>query len=404
MAELCETVAVSAGDVAGLTEFAVREQIDLVFIGPEQPLAAGLVDACLERGLRVFGPSQRAAQLETSKAFAKTLMREAGVPTAAFEVFDDVDEALRAVHRLGAPLVVKADGLAAGKGVVVANTLEEAEQAVRRLMVDRQFGGAGTRVVLEQRLRGTEVSQMFFVDGETLAAMPPARDHKRLGDGDTGPNTGGMGAFAPVTAFAERGLLEEVEQRIVRPTLAALRRRGIEYRGVLYVGLMITEDGPYVIEFNARFGDPETQAVLPLLASDLLEVAWAVADGRLAEIDVRWNDAAAACVVLAAPGYPEAPETGAPIRMDGEPVSISANRIHLTGGAASEGIGTAACLFHAGTAMQNGQLVTAGGRVLAAVGVGPDLDEALRVAYKLADAVHFEGKQIRRDIGRQRGL
>jgi phosphoribosylamine--glycine ligase len=384
MDAVCHRADVAASDVEAIAAYAAAHAVDLVVVGPEQPLAAGIVDACQRRGVRVFGPTQAAARLETSKSFAKQLMQAAGVPTAPFEVHDDADAAIAAVRRLGAPIVVKADGLAAGKGVVVADTVEEAEQAVRRLMVERCFGEAGARVVIERKLEGTELSQMFFVDGETAVAMPPARDHKRLLDGDQGPNTGGMGAFAPVPEAVERGIPAEVEARIVQPVLRALAAQGIVYRGVLYAGLMMTAEGPHVIEFNVRFGDPETQAVLPLLRSDLLEVLWAVADGRLEQAHIQWADGAAACVVAAAAGYPERPRTGDEIRISPDAKD--------------------ALLFHAGTATRDGRLVTAGGRVLAAAGLGESLDDALRVAYRTLGKVHFEGMQFRRDIGRVQRL
>ncbi|MBX6353720.1 MAG: phosphoribosylamine--glycine ligase [Thermoflavifilum sp.] len=390
MAALCERAEVTADDPGALARWAATEGMDLVVVGPEQPLADGLVDACLAAGVRAFGPTQAAAQLETSKAFAKYLMQHAGVPTAPFEVHEDAEAALDAVRRLGAPIVVKADGLAAGKGVIVAETVEEAEAAVRRLMVERRFGDAGARVVLERKLQGTELSQMFFVDAETVVAMPPARDHKRLLDGDRGPNTGGMGAFAPVEAAVEAGIPAQVEATIVRPTLRALREEGIIYRGVLYAGLMITADGPQVIEFNVRFGDPETQAILPLLRTDLLEVMWAVTDDQLAHLPVAWHSGAAACVVAAAEGYPDKPRTGHPIEVPGGTADSAA---------ASEPI-----IFHAGTALRDGRLVTAGGRVLATAGTGDTLAQALSVAYETMRKVHFEGMHYRTDIGSTTGL
>ncbi|MCL6594025.1 MAG: phosphoribosylamine--glycine ligase, partial [Alicyclobacillus sp.] len=307
-----ERVALSVEDAPGIAAWAVANGIDLVVIGPEAALAAGVADALRQAGVRVFGPDRAAARLETSKAFAKQVMQAAGVPTAPFQVFADAAAAADYVRAHGAPLVVKADGLAAGKGVVVADSVDEALRAIDELMVQGRFGGAGRQVVLEEKLVGREASAMCFVDGATVVPMLPARDYKRIGDGDSGPNTGGMGAFAPVPdAPAELGM--EVCERIVRPVLAELAKAGLDYRGVLYVGLMLTAEGPQVVEFNCRFGDPETQVVLPLLASDLLDVAWATAGGELAAVPVQWHDKAAVCVVLAAEGYPEAPRTGDPL-------------------------------------------------------------------------------------------
>ncbi|GGJ09861.1 phosphoribosylamine--glycine ligase [Alicyclobacillus cellulosilyticus] len=377
MAAWCEMVNLRVDDVSGIAQFAARERIDLVVVGPELPLALGLADACAAAGVRVFGPSRAAARLESSKAFAKAVMAKAGVPTAAYATFTDPAAAKAYIRQQGAPIVVKADGLAAGKGVVVAETIAAAEAAIDALMVGGKFGAAGATVVIEQFLRGREASLMFFVDGETVRPLLPARDYKRVGDGDTGPNTGGMGAFAPVPEVTA-DVVADVERRIVRPTLAELRARGIVYRGVLYAGLMLTEDGPYVVEFNARFGDPETEVVLPLLASDLLAILWATAEGRLADVEVAWRDEAAVCVVLAAPGYPERPQTGAAITLpDGLPETV----------------------FHAGTAQRgDGQLVTAGGRVLTVTGTGPDLTAARAAAYRAAEAITFPGKHMRKDI------
>jgi len=286
MAQLATCVDIAASQVDELVSFVQEHQIDLVVIGPEQPLELGLANRCAEFGIPAFGPSQAAARLETSKSFAKDLMQSAGVPTAAYAVFTDADEAKAYTLAHGAPIVVKADGLAAGKGVTVALTLDEALGAIDDIMLEKRFGDAGAQVVLESFLEGPEVSLMFFVDGDTVVPMLPARDHKRAYDADQGPNTGGMGAFAPVSSFLAAGMTERVEADIVRPTLAALRDQGIVYRGVLYAGLIMTAEGPYVIEFNARFGDPEIEAVLPLLATDLLAVMWAVGPGRLADLPV----------------------------------------------------------------------------------------------------------------------
>ncbi|MFO2550970.1 phosphoribosylamine--glycine ligase [Alicyclobacillus cycloheptanicus] len=387
MAALCRLVAIDAGDVAALVAFAEREGIDLVVVGPEQPLANGLADELQRREIRVFGPTRAAAQLETSKAFAKDLMQRAGVPTASYAVFTDVEEARQYVRRQGAPIVVKADGLAAGKGVTVARTVAEAIAAVDDAMLGGRFGSAGRRVVVEAYLSGREASLMFFVDGQTVVPMLPARDHKPVGDGDTGPNTGGMGAFAPIQSFLDAGLTAMVEASIVRPTLTALQAQGITYRGVLYVGLMLTDEGPSVIEFNARFGDPETEVVLPLMRSDLLEVLWATAAGRLEEVVMDWAGDAAVCVVLAAQNYPGTPRVGDVITFPAAGSSASAEGTFI---------------FHAGTKRQGDAVVTAGGRVLTVLGTGETFDVARRRAYELAERIHFPGMQMRRDIGRHR--
>lgn len=402
IAQLATCWDIPANRVEELTKAAQSEQIDLIVVGPEQPLELGLADLCQQLGIPVFGPSQAAAKLETSKAFSKDLMQEAGVPTASYRVFANAQEAKQYATEQGAPIVVKADGLAAGKGVTVAMTLDEALAAIDDIMLEKRFGDAGARVVLESYLEGPEVSLMFFVDGDTVVPMIPARDHKRAYDHDEGPNTGGMGAFAPVPSFVEADLTERVEREIVQPTLAALKERGVVYRGVLYAGLMITAKGPYVIEFNARFGDPETEVVLPLLKSDLLEIMWAAATGSLADETIEWHDRAAVCVVLAAPGYPQKPVTGSPIEFHSLPDDI---------------------VFHAGTAYASEpvdaddadklkgpvenhpehntqrKLITAGGRVLTIVGRGQDMEEARRVAYKAAERIQFDGQHMRTDIG-----
>ncbi len=377
IADVAACVNIAVDDVDGLVEFAAKEAVDLVVVGPELPLARGLVDRCIEKGIRVFGPQQAAARLESSKAFAKSVMASAGVPTASYQTFTDAESAKAYVHRCGAPIVVKADGLAAGKGVVVAETVEEACAAIDEMMVGAKFGASGTTVVIEQCLRGKEVSMMFFVDANAAVPMIPARDHKRVGEGDTGANTGGMGAFAPVPGFIESGMVEVVQRRIVSPLLDELKLRGIQYRGVLYAGLMMTEDGPFVIEFNCRFGDPETEVVLPLLESDLLEILWAVTEDALADVSIQWKPQKAICVVLASPGYPEQPRTGSEIQTSDA---------------------TAGLIFHAGTRRVHGTLQTAGGRVVVCCGVADSFTAARDIAYADAEAIYFEGKHFRRDI------
>jgi len=375
---LAENVPLRADDVAGLTNWAADQAIDLTIVGPEAPLVAGLADALAARGLAVFGPTRAAAQIEASKSWAKDLLVRHGIPTARAVVADDPAVARRHLDAFGLPVVVKADGLAAGKGVTVATTRAEAEAAVDACLVARVFGEAGRRVLIEECLVGPELSVLTFADGETVVPMVPACDYKRVGDGDTGPNTGGMGAYAP-PALATPALRQRVEREILRPTLAALAAEGRPYRGVLYAGLMLTADGPKVLEFNCRFGDPETQVVLPLLDSDLVGIAQAVARGELRSADVRWAPGAACGVVLAAGGYPGEYATGQPISgLDAVPPDV--------------------LVFHAGTRAEGGRVLTAGGRVLTVAAAGPNLAAAQQRVYEAVDGIRFEGRHYRHDI------
>lgn len=378
MTEEAECLPLSATAVDELVQFAEKEGIDLTVVGPEAPLLAGLVDRFEERGLKVFGPRREAALIEGSKRFAKELMARHGIPTARFRTFTDAEEAKRYVREQGAPIVVKADGLAAGKGVVVARTVEEAEEAIRQAMVERVFGEAGKEVVIEECLFGQEMSLMAFVDGETVRPMEPAQDHKPVYDGDRGPNTGGMGCYSPVPQISQEVVRRAIDE-ILEPTARALAKEGILYRGVLYAGLMITPEGPKVIEFNARFGDPEAQVILPRLESDLAEVLLATAEGRLREVDIQWKKEAAVCVVMASEGYPGSYRTGLPISGLPEPAD---DRI----------------VFHAGTRREGERIVTAGGRVLGVTALGSDLAEARNKTYETVEAIHFEGAHFRRDI------
>ena len=390
MAELATCVRIGAQDVEGLLALAEHEQVDLTVVGPEGPLAAGIVDRFRERGLAIFGPTAAAAQLETSKAFAKDVMVAAGVPTAKAERHVDVDAAIAAVRRFGAPVVIKASGLAAGKGVIVATTLEEAERAVHMMLREGGMGDAGRELLVEEFMEGEELSLFVITDGERMVPLLPAQDHKRLREGDRGPNTGGMGAYAPVTLPgltndpATSPLVREVLDRVVTPTLAEMRRRGSPFTGLLYVGLMLTRDGPRVVEFNARFGDPETQAVLPVvqLEPGLLALFGAVARGEPLPASVRCTAKGhAVTTVVAAEGYPDAPRTGEPITLP---------RIADVG----------VMVFHAGTSRDaEGQLHTAGGRVLAITAVAPTFAEAQALSARYADGVQFPGKQDRADIG-----
>ena len=376
-----ENVATSANDIAGLVALCRRESVGLAVIGPEGPLAAGIVDALASAGVAAFGPSAACARLEASKAYCKQFLIDNQIPTAAAEVFGDADAALaRLASRPDLP-VVKASGLAAGKGVVVPETRAEAAAAVRAMLVDGRFGPAGEQILLEERLWGREVSALAFCDGERFAVLPPAQDHKRLREGDHGPNTGGMGAFAPSPAVDDR-LIERIGTEVIAPTLAALGRAGTPYRGLLYAGLMITADGPKVIEFNCRFGDPETQAVLPLLRSDLFEVMAACATGSLSGVSIDWAPAAAVAIVMATAGYPGAAGDPAPI------FGLDA--------AAEEGC----VVFHAGTGIIDGAVHATGGRVLTVAAVGPDVAGAADRAHRGVAAISFEGAQYRADIGR----
>lgn len=377
-----QNVPIAATDVPGLVLAAQENDVDLVLVGPEAPLASGLVDALIADGIRAFGPRRVAAQLECSKAFAKQFMKRHGIPTAEAAVFDDLDEAKAWLASHPGPVVVKASGLCAGKGVIMAEDSAQAEAALDRLMRDRIFGEAGDTVLLEEWLRGEEVSVLAFCDGRTALPMPSAQDHKRAFDGDRGPNTGGMGAYAPVPGISPE-MMRRIHHEVLLPVIHGMREEAYPYVGVLYAGLMLTEDGPRVLEFNCRFGDPETEALLPLMASDLCTVLEACVEGRLTTDVVRYNTGASATVVLASSGYPG---------------SYAKNLV-------IEGVETAAAMEgvtvdHAGTVKDaDGVLRTSGGRVIMVTGTGPDLPTALERAYAGADAIHFEGKHVRRDIG-----
>lgn len=382
-AALGRNVAVKADDIDGQVALALAERPDLVVVAPDNPLALGLVDRLQALGLRAFGPTAAAARIEASKAVAKEVMARAGIPTAAFTIVDDLTTAERYVRQHNRPFVVKADGLALGKGVIVAETVDETIAALRSMLAEGVFGAAGARVVLEERLAGEEISLLGFADGRTVVPLLVSQDHKRLQDGDAGPNTGGMGAYAPV-APVDGAIQTRLSAAILQPAIDTMAELGTPFVGVLYAGLMLTADGPRVLEFNARFGDPETQVLLPLLDGDLVAIMLACCEGRLRPDLVRWHDGAALGVVLAAEGYPAQPRSGDPITL---PASLPAETL----------------LFHAGTAQRDGRLVTAGGRVLTAVGLGATLAEAHRRAYALAEQIEFSGRQLRQDIGR-RGL
>lgn len=384
LAERCQNLAVGAGDLAGLVDAARRESVDLVAVGPEAPLAAGLADALDAFGVPTFGPSAACARLEASKAYCKTFLGALSVPTASSATFREPEPALAYLDRLPSVPVIKASGLAAGKGVVVAETRGEAAEALQAMLVDRTFGAAGSEVVVEERLRGIEVSILAFSDGTDFVVMPPAQDHKRIFDGDRGPNTGGMGAFVP-SPVATAEIIDQVADHIIRPTLDALREAGTPYRGVIYFGLMLTDDGPKVLEINCRLGDPETQAVLPLLESDLFEVMVACVTGSLGDVAIEWSESACTTVVMSSAGYPTASAPSVPI------AGLEA--------AAHEGC----VVFHAGTGRIDGAIHATGGRVLGVSALGSTLAEATDRAYAGVGAIAFEGSHYRRDIGRGEG-
>ena len=371
---------VKATDVAGSVKLAKEERVDFVCVTPDDPLALGCVDALEAAGIPAFGPSAYAAQMESSKIFSKNLMKKYGIPTAQSETFEDMAAALAYLDTQRAPIVIKADGLALGKGVIVAQTMDEAKAAVVDMMQGGRFGRSGARVLIEECMFGREVTVLCFCDGKTIVPMRASQDHKRVFDHDEGPNTGGMGAFAPSPLYTP-ALAERTMREILVPTLNAMNAEGFTFKGVLYVGLMLTDEGPKVVEYNARFGDPETQAVLPLLDSDLMEIMMAVRSQTLSSLDVRWKDQAAACIVLASGGYPGKYESGK----------------RITGLDAAERAG--ATVYHAGTRRTQEGYVTAGGRVLGVTALGDTLRQAVDGAYAAAKQIHFDGAHMRSDIG-----
>lgn len=379
MSDCAELVGIDWQQSDHLINFLKDNQVDLVVVGPEAPLVAGLADILNKAGIPVFGPSKAAAQLEGSKVFAKDLMKKYNIPTAAYGVFHNVEEAKEFIRQTGAPIVVKADGLAAGKGVVVAMTIDEANAAVEDMLSGNRFGEAGSTVVIEEFMEGEEASLLAFVDGKTVVPMIASQDHKRIFDGDKGPNTGGMGTYAPAPVLTD-ALRDEAMKTILEPMVGAMQKEGMPYVGCLYAGLMITAEGPKVVEFNARFGDPETQVVLPLLDSDLGQIMMACATGNLTAHMVKWKDSSAACVILASKGYPETSSKGDVIHGD--------IKQHDT-----------TIVFHSGTKLVGEEYVTNGGRVLGVVGLGKDLRTALNRAYGRIEHIDFEGMQYRTDIG-----
>jgi phosphoribosylamine--glycine ligase len=383
IAEIAECVDIKVMDTDKQIAFAKEHEIDLTIIGPDDPLVAGAADAFAAAGLRVFGPNKSAARLEGSKSFSKDLMKKYGIPTAAYETFDIAEDALAYLETAKMPIVLKADGLALGKGVLICNTREEAKDGVKALMLDKQFGSSGDRIVVEEFMTGREVSVLSFVDGNTIKVMTSAQDHKRAKDGDQGLNTGGMGTFSPSPFYTEE-MDDFCQLHIYEPTVRALRTEGIEFKGIIFFGLMLTNEGPKLLEYNARFGDPETQVVLPRMKNDIVEAFEACIDGTLDQIDLQFEDNAAVCVVLASEGYPEHYEKGLPIK--GLPAFRDKSGYYA---------------FHAGSCFdENGEAVTNGGRVLGITALGSDLMEARKNAYEATEWISFENKYMRNDIGK----
>ncbi|SFH72207.1 phosphoribosylamine--glycine ligase [Tindallia magadiensis] len=377
--KIAEGVAIQVENIDGLKDFALEKQIDLTVVGPEVPLVEGVVDAFREAGLQIVGPDQAGAKLEGSKSFAKAFMEKYDIPTGKYEVAYHSEEAKKKLEAFEYPLVIKADGLAAGKGVLICETKKEAMDAIEDILEKKVFGQAGNHLVLEEFLVGTETSMLCFVDGESILPMASSQDHKQIGDHDTGPNTGGMGTYSPNRAYTV-SMEKEVEQKILLPTLEGIRAEGMDFRGILFIGLMITKDGPKVLEYNVRFGDPETQVVLPRLKNDLCVVFQHVVNKRLKEVQLEWKEETAVCVVLASEGYPADYKKGIPIHGVDE-------------------IRDEVLIFHAGTDIRNNELVTNGGRVLGVTALGEGVDEAREKAYAAVDAIQYKGKTYRKDIG-----
>lgn len=378
IAQEAKCIPIAATDIDSLTEYAQKERFDLVIVAPDDPLYMGLVDRLKEKGIRAFGPTAEGARIEGSKVYAKQLMQKYNIPTAAYAVFSDFSEALEYVRACPLPAVIKADGLALGKGVLICNTINEAKEALVSIMVKKVFGSAGNKVVIEEYMEGPEVSILAFCDGTTILPMASAQDHKRAFDGDIGPNTGGMGTFSPSPKYTD-AVRKETEKTIIKRTAQAFKAEGIDYRGIIFFGLMLTAKGPKLLEYNARFGDPEAQVVLPRLKNDLLDIIDAVLCGRLSDIKLEWDKRSAVCVVLASGGYPDAYKKG----------------LAITGlKEVNEAI-----VFHAGTAQKDGVFVTNGGRVLGVTALGDDIESARKTAYQQAAKIHFEGVQYRTDIG-----
>lgn len=389
-ANLGTNVNIKATDIEGLLAFAKKENIDLTLALPDDPLALGVVDLFKENGLKIFGPSKNAAMLESSKAFAKRFMQKYNLPTAEFKTFTEYDKAIKYLSTQKIPIVVKVSGLALGKGVFICESLKEAELAVKSILVDKVFGEAGNEIVVEEYMTGPEVSTHAFSDGENYSMFPTAQDHKRIGEGDTGPNTGGMGTIAPLPrqrngqAFVEEEMINNIKEIIISPTVKSMSAEGAPFVGVLYPGLMLTKDGPKILEFNARFGDPETQTYMRLLDSDIVEIFLACIEGKLKECDIKWKKESACTIVLASGGYPSNYEKG-----------------KIISGIGDAELDQDIVIFHAGTASKDGEIVTNGGRVLGVSAIGENLQDALDKAYKAVAKISFEGMQYRKDIGKK---
>ncbi len=380
ISELAECIDISPNDHEGLVNFAKYEWIDMTIVGPEDPLSKGIVDAFEKNGLKIMGPSKAAAEIEASKVFAKEFMKKYNIPTAEYRVFTSYIHAEEYVRMKGAPIVIKADGLAAGKGVIVAKTVDEAIDALKKIMKEKAFGDAGERVVVEECLTGEEASYLVFTDGETILPMASSQDHKRVFDNDEGPNTGGMGAYSPAPVVSP-DVEEKIMEKVMKPAIRGLKKEGRQYKGVLYAGLMIKDGQPYVLEFNCRFGDPETQPLLTRLNTDLLEIAIAIAEGKLSSMMLEWKPEASVCVVAASGGYPGSYEKGKPIKGLDKVKEIKD-----------------VVVFHAGTSFKDGQIVTSGGRVLGLTALGADIKEARDRAYQAIKLIEFDGMHYRKDI------
>lgn len=378
---LAECVPVKAMDIEGIKKFSLENGMDMVVVAPDDPLAAGMVDELQKAGIRAFGPQKRAAEIESSKVFSKELMRKYGIPTAGYEVFDNSEHAVEYLRHQQYPLVVKADGLALGKGVIIAKGFDQAQEAVNDIMNSRVFGDAGSKVVIEEFLRGPEVSVLAFTDGKTVVPMVSSQDHKRAYDNDEGPNTGGMGTFSPSRIYTPE-IAEYCMEKIFKPSIAAMNSENRTFKGVLYFGLLLTEEGPKVLEYNARFGDPETQVVLPRLKNDIIEIFNAIMDEKLDSVKIEWEDRACVCVILASGGYPGKYETGLPI----EGISEAERNSNIV-------------VFHAGTKCQDDSILTSGGRVLGVTAMEATLDEAIKSSYSAVGKISFKNMHFRKDIG-----
>jgi phosphoribosylamine--glycine ligase len=381
MADLAECIDIKVNDLTRLADFAQNRSIDLTVVGPELPLTLGIVDEFEKRNLKILGPTKLAAEIEGSKVFAKEFMKKYHIPTASFKIFDKPEEAAEFVKSSELPLVIKADGLAAGKGAVVVEDEQTALSTIQKMMVEKAFGDAGRRVVVEDFLEGEEITILAFTDGQSTIPMPSSQDHKRIFDDDRGPNTGGMGAYAPTTVIDDR-MMKTISEEILEPTVAGLSKEGRIFKGILYAGLMMTERGPKVMEFNCRFGDPETQVILPLLKTDLAEIFLSIVDGELSLQDVEWNDLYAVCVVAASAGYPE--------KYEGDREIFGLSKARLT---------DEVLVFHAGTKRQRDRIYTNGGRVLGVTATDKGMEKAIQKAYLAIDKIRFDGMQYRKDIG-----